>query len=282
LGADDRAGCAVLLNTVLELIERRLPHPPLTFCWSVQEEIGLQGARHLNRRLLGNPRLGFNWDGGSPSKLTLGATGGYRMSIEVTGLASHAGAAPEHGISAIAIAGLAIADLQRGGWHGAIDKAGQAGTSNIGHICGGEATNIVTDRVTIRAEARSHHPRFRNQIVREIKSAFQRAAREVRNAAGACGKVRVQGRLDYESFLLRSDEPCVRIAVAAVQSVGRQAELAVSNGGLDANWFFAHGIPTVSLGCGQRHPHAVGESMDIADFQDACRIALRLATGQES
>ena len=47
LGGDDRAGVAVLLSTVIDLLKRKLPHPPLTFLWTVQEEVGLQGARNL-------------------------------------------------------------------------------------------------------------------------------------------------------------------------------------------------------------------------------------------
>ena len=56
------------------------------------------------------------------------------------------------------------------------------------------------------------------------------------------------------------------------------AEFAVTNGGLDANWLTAHGIPTVTLGCGQRNIHTAREQLDIAEFQRARRIALRLAT----
>ena len=37
LGADNRAGCAVLLSAAIEILTRQLPHPPLTFCWFVQE-----------------------------------------------------------------------------------------------------------------------------------------------------------------------------------------------------------------------------------------------------
>ncbi|MDG2206360.1 MAG: M20/M25/M40 family metallo-hydrolase, partial [Pirellulales bacterium] len=81
LGADDRAGVAVLLSTALELLENKIPCPPLTFLWTVQEEIGLQGARHAALGMLGKPQLAFNFDGGSPEKLTIGATGGYRMQI---------------------------------------------------------------------------------------------------------------------------------------------------------------------------------------------------------
>ena len=278
VGADDRAGTAVLLTTALAILKHKLPHPPLTFYWPVQEEIGLYGARHAKLARLGKPKLAFNYDGGPPEKLTCGATGGYRLTIEVRGLASHAGAAPEHGVSAIAIASLAIADLVNNGWHGDVRKAKQRGTTNVGVIQGGDATNVVTDRVSIKAEARSHNPKFRARIVREIERAFALAAKQVRDVVGTPGKVIIDGRLDYEAFRLADDEPCVLTAEAAIRAAGGEPYRAISNGGLDANWMTAHGLPTVTLGCGQMNPHTVGERLDIQAFHRACRVALRLAT----
>jgi tripeptide aminopeptidase len=282
LGADDRAGAAVLLCTALAIRRGRLDHPPLTILWTVQEEVGLIGARHARLSYLGRPSLAFNFDGGSPAKLTIGATGGYRMTIEVEGVASHAGGAPAEGVSAIAIASLAIADLVKGGWHGLIQKGRQTGTSNVGVIRGGEATNVVTDRVLVKAEARSHDSKFRQRIVQEIHRAFERAARAVRNTGGRSGRVRIDGQLDYDAFRLARDEPCVVAGAAAIEAEGRQPELAISNGGLDANWLTARGIPTVTLGCGQRNIHTAAEELDIDDFHLARRIALRLARGTES
>ncbi len=88
------------------------------------------------------------------------------MEIEVTGIPSHAGVAPEQGVSAISIASLAIADLTRNGWHGLVVKGKHRGTSNIGVINGWvKATNVVTEQVTLRAEARSHEPAFRERII---------------------------------------------------------------------------------------------------------------------
>lgn len=282
LGADDRSGSAVILNTALEILEGGLPHPPLTFFWTVQEEVGLQGSHFASLGPLGKPKLAFNWDGGAPEKITVGATGGYRIGIEVRGLASHAGVAPELGVSAIAIAALAIADLQRGGWHGNIHKPDGDGTSNFGVIRGGAATNVVADFVTIRAEARSHEPEFRKQIVREIESAFRNAARAMRNDKGQCGSATFDGRLDYESFLLATDDPSLAGAETAIRSVGLEPQRAVARGGLDANWMYRHGIPTATLGCGQCNQHMVSESLDVQQFETACRIALRLATPTEA
>jgi tripeptide aminopeptidase len=278
LGADDRTGVAVLLSTALAILAEDLPHPPLTFLWTVQEEAGLHGARHVGASLLGKPAMAFNFDGQLSTKLTVGATGGYRMNIEIRGLASHAGGHPEKGISAIAIAGLAIADLVENGWHGLIEKQGKRGTSNIGVINGGTATNVVTDHLVIRAEARGHDPKFRQRIIDEIEKAFHRAAKKVKNTAGQCGKVTIDGRLDYESFTLPTNAPVVQAARSAVEALGATPEINISNGGLDANWLTAHGIPTVTLGCGQNDIHTTAEWLDLTEFHRARQIALHLAT----
>ena len=280
LGADDRAGCAVVLAAALDILEQQLPHPPLTFCWFIQEEIGLHGARHLDVKKLGKPKLAFNFDGGAPNKLTIGATGGYRMQIVVSGIASHAGVAPELGVSAISIAALAIADLQRDGWLGLVEKGRQRGTSNVGYIHGGEATNVVTDRVELKAEARSHNPKFREKIQAEIEKAFTRAAKELQNGLGQRGSVQFTGRLDYEAYKLEDDAPSVATAEKAVEAVGLKPLKAISNGGLDTNWLFLHGIPAVTLGCGQVNAHMVTEALDIPAFQNAIKIGLKLATGE--
>lgn len=286
LGGDNRAGAAVLLVAAIEILARSLPRPPLTLAWFVQEEVGLQGSHYVDARMLGKPKLAFNFDGGSPEKLTIGATGGYRMEIDVRGVAAHAGGAPEQGVSAITIASLAIAELHREGWHGLVEKTDARGrpchgTSNVGAIRGGEATNVVTDHVLVRAEARSHDGRFRRQIVKRIEKAFCDAAKQVQSAAGKCGSVKVAGRLDYDSFRLPMKERCVVAAENAIRTLGGTPVHAISNGGLDANWLAAHGIAAVTLGCGQRNIHTTAEQLDLAEFARACRIGLRLATATE-
>jgi len=241
--------------------------------------VGLYGARFVKASDLGRPKLAFNFDGGAVERITVGATGGYRMDIAIEGIPSHAGVAPEKGVSAIAIASLAIASLVKEGWHGLVEKDGKRGTSNVGVIHAGQATNVVAESATLRAEARGHDAAFRGRIVKAIEKAFADAVKQVRSADGRTGKVKVDGRLDYEAFRLADDEPCVAAARAAVAEVGLAPRLDVSNGGLDANWMAANGVPTVTLGCGQMDIHTTDEKLDIAAFENACRVALRLATG---
>lgn len=279
LGGDDRAGVGVILSAIREIIARQLPHPPLTLMFCVQEEIGLYGARYVSVPKLGKPALCFNFDGGKPEEICIGATGDYAIEITIHGHPSHAGVHPELGVSAIAIAAAAIADLQTNGWHGLIQKGKHRGTSNVGIIHGGEATNVVTPQLTLKAEARSHDPVFRRKIVSAYEQAFKKAAKSIRSADGKTGRVEFSAELKYESFCLPSNAPVVESARAAVQAVGLTSSLRIGNGGLDANWMVAHGLPTVTLGCGQNAIHTANEWLDIPNYLNGCRVALALATG---
>jgi tripeptide aminopeptidase len=279
LGADNRSGVAVVLTAAREILERKLPHPPLTLLFSVQEELGLFGTRFVDTKKLGGPRLAWNWDGRGPQRITRAATGGRTLEITLRGIASHAGGAPERGVSAIAMAGLAIHDLVTGGWHGEIVRGRRTGTCNLGVIEGGDATNVVTDLVRLKGECRSDSRAFLDRIAREVERACTRAARSLRNHKGRRGSAEVVSEIEYEAFRLADREPCVVAAAAVIRSLGMEPELLTTQSALDANWMNFHGIPTATLGAGQVAGHSVEERLDIGQFQQGCRVGLRLATG---
>jgi tripeptide aminopeptidase len=284
LGGDNRTGVAVLVTLAATLLREELPHPPLTLLFTVREESGLFGARHLDPADLGGPVMGFNVDGRSPSEFTVGAVGAERWEVEVTGRASHAGVHPEKGISATMVAAVALAEVKAGGWFGKIAQDGSTGTSNVGSFGGrdkapaGEATNVVTDYVHIRGEARSHDARFVKEITRAYADAFKSAAARLPDDRGRTAKVRFTTRLDYHPFRLKSDAPAVRHAEAAAWSLGLTPTQKVGNGGLDANWLVRHKVPTVTFGAGQHEIHTTDEYVDLAEFADGCRMAVALAT----
>ena len=280
LGGDDRSGVAAILSALLEILGTKTPHPPLTFLFCVQEEVGLFGARYGDLKPLGKPAMAFNFDGGSAAHLCVGATGAYRLVINIKGVPAHAGVHPEQGVSAVAIAALAVADLQKNGWHGLIKKGRHTGTSNVGVIRGGEATNVVTHELMLKAEARSHDKAFRRRIVAVYLKAFERAARSVKNTAGRRGEVEFETRHDYEAFRLDERSPAAVAAAAAVKSLGLTPTFRVGNGGLDANWTNERGIPTVTLGSGQHDIHTTSVWLDLKEFHAGCRLALTLATGR--
>lgn len=281
LGGDNRAGCAAVLTAIIEVLRQKLPHPPLTLLFTVQEEIGLRGARYISAGKLGKPQLCFNWDGRDPGDLIIGAVGATNLDITIDGIASHAGAHPEDGVNAAVVAGLAMASLQANGWHGLVESGKNRGASNIGVISGGAATNVVMPQVQLQAEARSHQPAFRKRIVREFRKAFEAAVKSTKNAAGQRGQLTFEEDTRYEAFAIRESAQCVKVARQAAESSGVATTARPCDGGLDANWMARHGFPAVTLGCGQHGIHTVDETLNIPQFVAACEIATRLAAGLE-
>jgi tripeptide aminopeptidase len=176
---DDKCGMWVVMEALRRADKSKLKCG-LYAVSTVQEEVGLEGAKALDVSKIGQVDRAFNFDGGTVEKLTTGAIGGERMTIKVTGKPAHAGVAPETGVSAIVIASRAIADLDSKGWLGKVIQADQAGTANVGVINGGDATNVITPEVVLRAEARSHSAEFRTEIVSQIRTAFERAGKSYR------------------------------------------------------------------------------------------------------
>lgn len=284
LGGDNRTGCAVLVNLVATLLKHKLPHPPITLLFTVREESGLYGARHLKPEVLQKPAMAFNFDGRSASDITLGAVGADRWEVEIRGMASHAGVYPDHGISATLVAALALAEVHANGWFGKVVKGDRVGTSNIGTFgdaagkAAGEATNVVTDFVHIRGESRSHDATFCNEITAAYEQAFTAAGAKVKNHQGETAKVKFTARTDYHPFRLAEETPIVQRAIAAVRSMGRDPVCKATNGGLDANWMVKHGIPTVTFGAGQNEIHTIKEFVDVPEFLEGCKLAVTLAT----
>ncbi len=285
LGGDNRTGCAVLVHLAATLLKNKLPHPPITFLFTVREESGLFGARHIDPAILEGPTMGFNFDGRSASDIIIGAVGADRWEVEIRGKASHAGVYPERGISATMVAALALAEIHANGWFGKVEKDGRSGTSNVGSVgdakgrSAGEATNVVTDFVHVRGESRSHDAKFFKEITAAYKSAFTHAAECVTDHEGKPAKVKFTSRTDYFPFRLKENLPVVKHAEAAVRRLGREPLCKPANGGLDANWIVKHGIPTVTLGAGQNDIHTVKEWVDVPEFLEGCRVAVELATG---
>ena len=284
LGGDDRAGCAVLLQVARALTGplASFPRPPVVLLFTVQEELGLIGARQLDSAILGfdGPVLGFNFDGCVLSELVTRVTGTERFVVDIQGIASHAGADPAGGVSAAVVAGKAIAELERQGWHGLVQRDGARGSANVGVMQGGTGTNVVMDKMTLRCETRSHDPAFRKRIREVYEQAFRAAAAGTVNREGRCAAVSFGPGPCYESFALSDDVPVVQAALQAARRCGLDLHPVSNDGGMDANWYNARGIPTVTFGLGERQVHTADEWIDLQEFLGACQLAVELLKAQ--
>jgi tripeptide aminopeptidase len=286
LGGDNRTGCAVLVTLAETLLKHKLPHPPLSLMFAVREESGIQGCRYLDPADLNGAAMGFNVDSRLAADLITGAVGQEYWDVDIQGKAAHAGLAPEKGISSTLVAAVALTEAHRGGWFGKVVKPDGHGTSNAGVFGGkngkaaGDATNVVTDYVHIKGEARSPDLAFAHAITEGFREAFEKARAEVKDADGGTAEVTFEASHAYPPFSLADDAPVVRHALRAAESIGMKPTTVFSNGGLDANWLVKHGLPTVTIGAGQYEVHTVKEYVHLPEFANGCRLAVALATAE--
>jgi len=284
LGGDNRTGCGVLVSLAETLIKHKLPHPKITLLFTVREESGLHGARELNPKDLGGPVMCINIDSQKPEDIITGAVGQENWEVAIKGRASHAGLAPDKGISATLVGALGLANARRDGWFGKIEKSNGKGTSNVGIFGGkdgkaaGDATNVVTDYVWMKGEARSNESAFAAAVAEAFKAAFEEAKQAVKATDGATAEVEFSHVKAYPPFNLAEDAPAVSRIAAAITALGLTPNLVFSPGGLDANWLDKHGIPTVTIGAGQHEVHTVKEFVDLDQYVAGCKVAVLAAT----
>jgi tripeptide aminopeptidase len=280
LGGDNRASVAAVVTMAQTILQNDLPRPPITLLFPVGEENGLHGAKAFQPSDGGNPSMCFNIDGSGERGGVIGALGANRWRAKIHGKSVHAAVNPEGGISAAIIAANAIANAKAQGYFGRINKGSVKGTANVGSLHGGEADNQVMDYLVVTGECRSHSAASLRKISTVWKTAFETAARGLKNNAGECGSVEFIMESDYRSFKLKASEPVVKRFLRAAPKAGRKAYTQVISAGLDANILNEKGIPTITFDAGNHHAHDLNEYVDIPRYLQACKLAIALAMAE--
>jgi tripeptide aminopeptidase len=263
LGADDLAGVAAIIEGVRSTLERGGPHRAAELLLTVQEEIGLAGAAAFDTGKL-QARAGVTFDsGGDFGGITLAAPSQDSLYAIVTGRAAHAGVAPERGINAIVIAAQALAAMPLG-------RIDAETTANIGIIKGGDATNIVPERVELWGEARSHSQEKLSDQVGAMVAALEAAA----SAAG--GSVQIGITHKYDAYRLAEDLPIIQQIAAALRAIGSEPKFQISGGGSDVNILAQRGLQIANVSVGYREIHSTGEYIAVADLERSAELVARL------
>ncbi|HLQ95049.1 MAG TPA: M20/M25/M40 family metallo-hydrolase [Pseudogracilibacillus sp.] len=265
LGADDKAGIAVIFEVIRTLKENNITHGDLQFVITVGEESGLVGAKALDADLL-KAQYGYALDSdGAIGSIVTTAPYQAKIKAKVTGKTAHAGVAPEKGASAITIAAKSIAKMPNG-------RIDEETTANIGYFQGGKSTqtNVVVDQVSIVQEARSIQKHKLEAVLEEIQTAYQETAEEF------AGDADVEVEWMYPGFRHEADAPVVQVAQQAAKKLGFPSELLKSGGGSDANIFNGHGVPTVNIAVGYENIHTTDERIHTDHLENLTKYVLKI------
>ncbi len=263
LGADDKAGIAIMLELIQRLKEKKIRHGTLEFILTAGEEVGLLGAKVADMNSL-QSNFGYVLDNGGPvGGIITTSPSMYRIDLKIVGRAAHAGLEPEKGISAIEVAADAISKLKFG-------RIDHETTANIGKITGGTAMNIVMEEITILAEVRSfNHEKCKEQVNR-IKKCFEEAI----DKYGAILEWKETPLIIGYDF--QEQHPLLVHAKKALESLDHEVRFERSGGGTDANVFNELGKQVINVSIGYENIHTIDEYIPINEFENAVEFSLKL------
>jgi tripeptide aminopeptidase len=272
LGGDDKSGLAIICEVLRTLAERGIPHGGVEIAFTICEEAGLLGAKHLDPSRL-RARSGLVLDSDAPGHLFTRAPAADHLELVVHGLEAHAGMAPERGINAIQVAAEGLAAMRLG-------RIDELTTANVGVISGGTATNVVPNRVRVVGEARSHDEgRLAAQSEHMRRCMEEAAARHVleRDGERACARVEAAIARSYERLDVPDDAPIVRLAERAAAALGQAlVARAAMGGGCDANVLNRRGFQVANLGTGMREIHTVKEWIRVSDMVRTAELIVEM------
>lgn len=262
LGADDKSGVSAIVEGMRTVVEQNIPHPTVQAVFTVCEEIGLYGSRHMEYdKLVG--KWAAVLDSSSPGAIIVGGPGQYKIRATVVGRRAHAGGGPEHGISAIQVLCEAISNMKQ-------LRIDQETTANIGSIHADYPTNVVAERASMFAECRSHNEEKLERQAKHMEDCLNRACEKY----GAT--LELERTRTYTSYRHNESEPFIQYVSAAMERAGLTAHLGVTGGGSDVNNMVRQGIAALMIGTGMHEVHSTEEYIAIDDLANTVRMVVEL------
>lgn len=263
LGADDICGILEILYGIEYLQEKGIPHRDVEVLFPIGEEAYIKGTNEFDfSRVTATEAYVLDMSGevGAAARR---APSILSFQVEIRGRASHAGFAPEKGIHAISLAGLAIGKLNQG-------YLDEDTTLNIGTISGGVATNIVPESCICTGEIRSYSHERALQILDYVKEVFTTT---VERGGGA---VSFESEVHLRAYEVPGTAPVVTHFQQACESLGLSGKVGETFGGSDNNNFVNHGLPGLVLSCGMYRVHSVEEYTKINDIKKGIKLVAKL------
>ncbi|MDW7669944.1 MAG: M20/M25/M40 family metallo-hydrolase, partial [Bacillota bacterium] len=220
LGADDKAGIAAIMESIHTITEKKLEHNNIEIVFTISEEGGLKGSKNLNYDLLKSKEAYIIDSGSKVGTIINQAPAQYKIDFEVIGKSSHAGTAPENGISAINVAAKAISQMK-------LLRIDEETTANIGSFNADGETNIVNSKALFKAEARSLS---NEKLEKQVNHMIEIVEKETKESSA---EVKINKKFLYKSYKIDENETIIKNVEKIMKKLDIDVYKKSSGGGSD-------------------------------------------------
>ena len=266
LGADDKAGVAILMTVARHLLARPgLAHGKIRLAFTPDEEIG----RGVDARLPADLGADFAYtlDGGRAGEIEYESFSADGAVVQITGVSAHPGYAKGKLVNALHLAARIVQALPqstclpeltegRDGFIHLYDMAGTAAEATLKFIL----RDFERDGLAAKGA-------LLQQVVAAVQAGEPRA------------KITCDIRPQYRNmrYWLEQDMTPVDLALAAVRAEGLSPVSVPIRGGTDGSRLTEMGVPCPNVFTGMQEIHGPLEWISVQDMAAAARVVLRIA-----
>jgi len=266
LGADDKAGVAILMTAARHLLENpSLKHPKLRLAFTPDEEIG----RGVDKRLPADlgADFAYTFDGGAVGEIEYESFSADGAVVQIKGVSIHPGLAKNKMVNAIHLATKIVAALPQ---HTMLPELtdDRDGFIHATEMTGGSSE--MTLKFILR-DFELDGLAQKGDILRAVCTAIQ--------AAEPRAQITCTIRPQYRNmrYWLEKDMTPVDLARDAARELGLDPVSVPIRGGTDGSRLTEMGIPCPNLFTGMQEIHGPLEWVSVQDMAQATELMLKVA-----
>lgn len=266
LGADDKAGVAVIMDTIQYLMQNTgVKHGDISILFTPDEEIG-RGVDKVDMSKV-NADFGYTLDGGERAHLEGENFSADGVTITFEGVSAHPGYALGKLVNAIKVASRFLDSLPKD-MLSPETTSGYEGFVHPVHIEGGAEQTIV--RFIIRD--------FETKGLKEKEDYLEQLARKaVSEFHGAHYRFEVKEQYRNMKEILDQHPHVMDIAEQAYKASGLDPQRVNIRGGTDGARLSFMGLPCPNIFTGEMGIHSRQEYCSVQDMEKASEVCVRIA-----
>jgi len=264
LGADDKAGVAVIMTAIEQLIANpALKHGTIKIGFTPDEEVG-RGADHFEVKKFGAD-FAYTVDGGELGEMEYETFNAAEARVTVHGTNVHPGSAKDKMVNAIHIAHQFDAMLppqERPEY-----TSGYEGFYHLMYIQG------QTEKTEMMYIVRDH-----NRDLFEKRKAVMQAAADLINKRYGAGTLDLKLKDQYYNMREKLEEVfhVVELAREAIEALGIKPIIMPVRGGTDGSRLSFMGLPCPNLFTGGLYPHGRFECLPTRSMERAVDVVVKI------
>ena len=265
LGADDKAGVAIIMTAARKLLSSpELRHCPVRIAFTPDEEIGRGVHENLPKDL--QVDFAYTFDGGAVGEIEYETFSADRGIVKIQGISIHPGLAKDKMVNATLLASKIVQTLPQA----TMTPETTDGRQGFIHLTDMNGGSSEMELKFILRDFELEGLVQKGELLRKVCDAVQ--------ASEPRAKIKCEIYPQYRNmrYWLEDDMTPVNNALDAAKSLGIKTVSVPIRGGTDGSRLTELGVPTPNLFTGMQNIHGPLEWISVQDMAQATQLMLKI------